>query len=208
MGILLFAVGFWHLLCRLIAGAHARVHGGVYSAHVYHRGMGCLKFWELHAGMAVTFLCAALVLYAYGSNIALIDLENLKHVLLFSNYFLCATFTLVVEQDGLKEFLDLPPGALHCVWGSLWFISFIILRFHKKVGALGMQTHSLHTIPVAASMALMFLQVAHPHSLYLDLAAASALLLQGTWLIQMPFLLYVSGETEWGQPGYTKWSLF
>lgn len=209
MGILFSAVGFWHLLCRLTAGAQARKHHSeVYSAHVYHRGMGCLKFWELYAGMAVTFSCVALVLFAYGSDVALIDLEHLRHVLLFSNYFLCAAFTLIVEQEGLKEFLDLPPGALHCVWGSLWFVSFMILHFHKQGGALEMKTHSLHTIPIAASMALMFLQVAYPHSFYLDLAAANALLLQGTWLIQMPFLLYVSGETEWEQLGYTNWSLF
>lgn len=139
-----------------------------------------------------------LIMIGYnGYQIWLASWQQLNHLILFTLTFVCGGLTVAAGHEKTKAWLDLRAGSLHAVWGALWGVNFIIFHFHKDYnrayGTYGAHTHMLYTIFVAASSALAFLQIGHPHSFLLDLAYGKALLLQGTWLIQIAFLEYVPG---------------
>ncbi|GAQ82576.1 hypothetical protein KFL_001160085 [Klebsormidium nitens] len=209
VGLLFFAMGVWHTLNCLAAFARTKSAGTVYVARVYHRaGKGWLKHIELYALMGIAGV-PIIVAWTFVELISpdgratgepsITGLQNYQHFVIYAGFVLCAALARAAEAR--SAWLDLPAGALHGAWGVQWMIIFVLIRSHMFEGVewLQMTVHNMYSLPVGACMALALLQAAgHWHNVMVDLGAAAALTLQGTWLVQAAFLLFIPGTMPTG----------
>ncbi|GAQ84847.1 hypothetical protein KFL_002080250 [Klebsormidium nitens] len=196
------AVGLWHLFSCVVR--YARADGLRYVAKVYHQGPGFLKFFELYLIILATLFDIFFELFLSTDfrpldkhgNIPMSLLNDYEHSAMLFVFLIFALATLLSESTNL---LPLPRGALHGVAGFCFLIEFLLFHFHSaNHEGLESQVHTLLTIPIFACMALSWLLTWQNGSFLMDLAAAGALVLQGTWFLQVAFTLFFPGTIPLG----------
>ena len=79
----------------------------------------------------------------------------------------------------------------------------LLFAFHLKGTALDFELHLLLVLTIFATALVMFLETSHPHTLQLTALRAMLVLQQGTWFIQVAYILY-TGQPQLWTPRYYK----
>ena len=74
--------------------------------------------------------------------------------------------------------------------GLSFVVEGLLFAFHLKGTSLDFELHLLLVLTIFMTALIIFLETNHPHMLQLSALRAMLVLLQGTWFIQVAYILY------------------
>ncbi|KAK9857593.1 hypothetical protein WJX84_006077, partial [Apatococcus fuscideae] len=84
----------------------------------------------------------------------------------------------------------LPQGTEQGFLGLSFVVEGLLFAFHLKGTSLDFELHLLLVLTIFMTALIIFLETNHPHMLQLSALRAMLVLLQGTWFIQVAYILY------------------
>lgn len=150
----------------------------------------CLELWVL-LSIIVIFIIKQLSHATEDLAAGVIRMEHLgrfQHVI-FALFFLVYTITGLVSE--YTNLLELPTGALHCIFASGFLMELVVFHFGHHPGVdLESFVHMLMQLVLLFLVGLMFLEVLWPRSILVSVARCMMLIFKGTWFTQIGFMLH------------------
>lgn len=197
-GFFFLCVGLWHLTCTISSYVSSPA---TFKSRVWHpvealpHGAQPLELYAIMLGTAADIFYelgpSADFKPLRGGAIPTFMVSDFEHAGMLTVFFLFALAVLLSERTLL---LPLPPGATH-VLAAVAFGTELLLFHYHSIDHMGLeaQLHTLLTYAIGACLAPTLAALWHPRSFLLDVLTNAAIVLQGTWFLQMAFSLYVKG---------------
>lgn len=202
-GVFILAIGLWHLYNTLSSYSRSPA---TFRSRVWHPvpwGGGRLWYlepWLLAVGTAALAFYELLICSDFrpleNGAIPFYLLEDWEHTSMVSTFCLFALAVLLSETTAL---LPLPPGGQHLLAVAAFCTEWVLFNFHSiNHGGLEGQAHLLLTYAVAAVIFGGVATALAPACFLADCVMTLGVALNGTWLIQMAFNLYIDGAVPTG----------
>lgn len=149
-----------------------------------------LELWILFS-IIVIFIIKQLSRATTDIAAGVIQMEHLgrfQHVV-FALFFLVYTITGLVSE--YTSLLELPAGALHCIFASGFLMELVVFHYGHHPGEdLESFVHMLMQLVLLFLVLFMFLEVLYPRSILLSVGRCMMLIFKGTWFAQIGFILH------------------
>eukprot|EP00897_Mesotaenium_endlicherianum_P008714 jgi/Mesen1/7871/ME000042S07308 len=202
-GVLFLSIGIWHLLCSTYKYVKSP---SAFESQVWHPVSSKSSFLR-HLELYVIMTASALIIfYELGPAASFQPLDNgaiplpllpgYERACVVFLFFLYASAVLISEKTSL---LPLPPGSGHVLLAVTFACQLILVHFHPVMAEeLEAPANTLLSYAIGVTVLSLVLLLWYPKSILLDIVAGAGITLQGTWLLQVAFSLYMEGAIPTG----------